>query len=203
MHHSRDAAEQILQPHLPALARVFPEAWNRWVQFGEDYPDYRVQLCKRTRATMVHDTAAAAARREFGGMAPNVTLHESCGFLLIDFDSQLYMRLKKYRDANGLRTSGIPTGQQQAFEAQEALTGMPKCTNIVLGYVPNALGTQLAYTAITCSTKGRMNWILDVPIPDVGGGDVISTPPAPYLEPQGPSLTSTIRKEKEDQGIGS
>lgn len=200
--HSRDSAEAILGPHLPRLATLFPEAWDRWVQFGIDYPEYRIQFCKRTRATMLHDSAAAAARREFDGKGPDVTLHEAFGFLLIGFDSQLYVRLKKFRDTTRLQTSGIPTGQQQAFAAQEPLTGMPECTNLVLGYAPNSLGTELAQMAITCSTKGRLNWVLDVPIPESGGGAVVVTP-APDRGPQGPSLTSTIRKkEKEDEGNG-
>jgi len=205
MRHSKAAAEKILQPYMDALAGLFPAAWERWEKLGEALPEYRMNMCPRTRASMLHNFAATDAEAEFDGMAPDVTLHKKRGLLLVGFDSQLYLRFKKYRNAN-YATSGIATDQQQAFEAQQPLTGFQESTNIVLGYVLNPLANGIASMAVTCSTDGVVDWAIDVPIPAQAA--VVDLQPKIDAPVSGadaavPEISSTIREDRaEDGGIG-
>lgn len=193
MPHSKHAAEVILTPHMDALGTLFPIAWDQWEEFGVKMPALRMQCCPRTRASMVSNFAATAARATFDGMAPTVALHDGHKFLLIEFDSQLCVRLNKF--LSGTRhMSGISTLQRQAFGAQEPLTGMPESTNLVLGYEVNPDGTQIASMAVSCSTYGKLNWEIEIPLP---GQAVVVEQPTSDSGPSAPSLTSTWREREE------
>jgi hypothetical protein len=194
MPHAQDTTEEILAPHMEALGGLFPAAWERWERFGEEMPDLRVVCCKRTRASMISNFAVTEARTAFASQSPSILLHDLRKFLLIEFDSQLCLRLKKFR-AGGRQTSGIHTRQKRAFEAQEPLTGMPETTNLVLGYDLNAEETDIAAAAITCRTNGKLHWEIEVPLP----GEIVpieaSTPRPDIPSPQ---ITST-RTARADQ----
>jgi hypothetical protein len=196
--HSKDAAEAVLAAHMDALGTLFPTAWDQWEAFGEALPEQRMQCCVRTRASMISNFAATTARTVFEGKAPAVALHDGRKFLLIEFDSQLCVRLNKF--LSGTRhMGGISTRQRQAFAAQEPLTGLPESTNLVLGYEVNRDGTQIASMAISCSTHGRLNWEIDVPLP---GQAVVLAPPMPDSAPSAPTLIST-RREREEAKDGT
>jgi hypothetical protein len=193
MPHSQDAAEAILAPHMEALGALFPAAWDQWEKFGVAAPEQRMQCCVRTRASMISNFAATAARTTFDGMAPAVALYDGHKFLLIEFDSQLCVRLNKF--LSGTRhMSGINTLQRQAFAGQEPLTGMPESTNLVLGYEVNPDGTQIASMAVSCSTHGKLNWEIEIPLP---GQAVVLEQPTPDSGPSAPRLTSAWRKREE------
>jgi len=199
MPHSKDAASAILAPHMEALGGLFSAAWRQWEEFGEKVPDLRMQCCARTRASMVHDFAVSAARVAFGDKAPAVTLHDTHRVLLLDFDSQLSLRLNKFQDGTHLM-GGIHTHQRQAFAAQEPLTGMPESTNLVLGYTVNADGTDIVATAITCSTRTRTNWVLEIGEP---GETILFASPPLGPDPVGPSLTSALQPREEAERSNS
>ncbi len=194
---SRDVAETILEPYMPLFGEPFPAAWAKWKRFGEEYPDLRRHQTPRTRASAIHDWASERAETVLQGMAPDVTLHRVHGFLLIVVEGQLHIRLKKFR--SGLRTSGIATGQQQAFADQRPLSGMPEATNLVLGYELNVFQTEIARLAITCSIGERVRWAIEIPEP--GGGVVVEPAPQPQ-EPKSPSIRST-RDREEGRETGS
>jgi hypothetical protein len=198
MSHSREAAEMILDPYMDLLGGVFPAAWGRWEDFGETMPDLRLICCKRTRASMISDLAVTEARTVFAGKSPAVALHDGRKFLLIEIDSQLCLRLNKFRDGSR-ETSGISTYQRRAFDAQEPLTGMPEATNLVLGYELNGDETEMACAAITCRTDGRLNWEIEVPLP---GETVAFNAPAPGPDVPRPQITSARldRKKVEESG---
>lgn len=198
MPHSKDAAEDILAPHMEMLGALYPAAWRQWEEMGENMPGARIQFCKRTRATVIYDFASMAARTNFEAMGPDVTLHDAYGFLLVGFNSELYLRLKKFRDGTR-RTSGIKTRQQKLFAAQEPLTGMPESTNLVLGYTVNGDGTEISSTAITCSTHGRLNWEIEIPLP---GQAVVMEQPSWAPDPSEPQISSTLQDREEAEGIG-
>jgi hypothetical protein len=199
MTHSKEAAEAILTPHLDTLGELFPAAWRQWEEMGEEAPGARMQFCRRTRATVLHNFASMTARASFDGMAPDVTLHDAHGFLLLGFDSQLYLRLKKFRGSTR-RTSGIRTRQQQLFASQEPLIGMPESTNLVLGYSVNGDGTELASTAITCTEEGRLHWEIEIPLP---GQALVIEQAAWGPDPSAPWLSSALQDgEANEDGIG-
>jgi hypothetical protein len=201
MPHSRQAAEEILDPHMGALSEVFPRAWDSWEQFGAAAPELRLQVCTRTRATMLNNFAAHAAEDVFAG-TPGVVLTDQPKFLLIVFDSELHVRLKKYR-GRSCQTSGIPTKQRKLFETQQPLTNFPDATNCVHGYVLKPDASGFAETAITCKTGTHLHWKIDIPLGGEGGVllDRPETPSGPLPEP-GISSTIEDQDQAEEGGIG-
>lgn len=192
--HSQHAAEDVLRPYMDLLAEPFPAAWRRWADLGEEWPDVRRHLSARARASMVYDWAAARARLIFSDLSPDVRIHEAYGFLLLGFNDQLYLRLKKFQNTR-LLTTGIPTQQQMTFAGQQPLAGFPASTNLVLGYQLNELQTDIGRMAITCSTFNRRHWLIDVLAP--GQATITERPFAPDGPgPAEPSIRSTDDREE-------
>ncbi|HEX4730493.1 MAG TPA: hypothetical protein VH299_04455 [Solirubrobacterales bacterium] len=209
MPHSEDVATQLLDPYLDMFGRIFPTAWESWERFGEMTPDLRLQVCPRTRATMLNNFAAHAAEEIFEGMGPEIVLTDQPGFLLIIVDSKLHVRLKKYRSRKG-QTSGIPTDQRELFESQQPLIGFPDASNCVHGYILKRDVSGFAETMITCKTKKVMHWSIDVPMIEAGA-NVTELPTTPSSgEAAEPGISSTMLEEDaeetdqdaEDGGIG-
>ena len=181
---------------MEALGDLFPAAWRQWEAFGEKMPELRMKCCKRTRASMVSNFAVEEARIVFADMSPTAILHEARRFLLVEFDSQLCLRLKKFQEGTR-RTSGINTRQRKAFAAQEPLTGMPEATNLVLGYEVDQDGTEIISTAITCKTLGKLHWEIPIALP---GQAVPLEPRDRQTEIMEPEITSTRLDREEAQG---
>jgi hypothetical protein len=128
-----------------------------------------------------------------------VVLHDQRKFLLIEIDGQLCVRLNKFRDG-GRETGGIHTQQRQAFDAQQPLTGMPEATNLVLGYELNADQTDIACTAITCRTHGKLNWEIPVPLP---GEMIVLETPAPAVDVPRPQIASARQDQEKAEESGA
>lgn len=195
--HSREEAAKILDPYMPLLAEPFPVAWDRWEALGRDFPEVQTQLTPRARANVIYDTAASRARTIFSGLAPKVTVQDTHGFLLLVFEGELHVRLKKFRNGS-LAVSGIPTQQQLDFATQQPLPGMPRATNLILGYQLDALQTAIGRIAVTCSTGSARHWTLDVPM---AGGAVAQLPRPQGVTP--PSIRSKRDEEDERRTEGS
>jgi hypothetical protein len=198
---SQSAAEAILEPHLDLLSGVFPVAWEEWERFGEVAPQQRIQVCRRTRASMLSNFAATAAELRLGQLSPEVVLTDRPGFLLLVFNSELHVRLKKYRGSS-TQTSGIPTTQRQMFQLQQPITGMPEATNLVLGYRLKEDASGIESTSITCSTGTRLHWEIDLPFG--GEGQVLEFRPKPSgpLPEAGapePGISSTLLAPEENE----
>lgn len=190
--HSLEAAEEILRPYLDLLAEPFPAAWKRWSDLGEESPEVRRHLSSRARASMLYDWAASRARLIFLGLEPDVRLYDAYGFLLLGFQDQLYLRLKKFQNKR-LLTSGIQTQQQMTFAGQQPLAGFPSSTNLVLGYQLNEFQTEIGRMAITCTTFNRRHWLIDVPMP---GEAVVTERP---FTPEGSGPTEPSIRSKDDR----
>jgi hypothetical protein len=197
--HSREDAEDILGPHLEDLGIIFPAAWNGWESLGEKAPELRMLCGKRSRASLVSDFAVDKAGSVFAGRSPSVILRDGRKFLLLEFDSQLCVRLNKFRSGTR-QMGGIHTRQRQAFAAQEPLTGMPESTNLVLGYDLNADETEIASVAITCSTNNSLNWEIDVPLP---GETIAIDTHAPRPDVPSPQITSARPKDQDKAESGA
>lgn len=198
--HSEDEAKEILEPYMDGLGRVFPIAWDEWERLGEKAPELRMQMCPRTRATVLSNFATTAAEVIFADMGSNVLLTSRPGFLLMVFESKLHVRLKKYRDRS-YRTSGIPTTQSKMFEWQQPLTGFPQGSNCVHGYVLKKDASGFSETAIKCSTGKAVHWSLDVPL--VETSNVEELPIRREEEIAEPGIRSTMTDERaEEGGIG-
>jgi hypothetical protein len=201
MPHSEEEAKAILDPYMDQLGRIFPTAWEKWEAYGEAAPELRLDTCPRTKASMLNNFAAKAAEAVFADRGPEVVLTTKPRFLLMVFHSELHLRLKKYRGST-LRTSGIETGQQQMFEAQQPLPGMPEATNLVHGYVLKNDGSGIAETAIRCATGKVVHWKINVPL--LGEAVVLDHKKAATSEPAEPGISSKIvdGKRTEEGGIG-
>jgi hypothetical protein len=200
MPHSKAEAEAVLAPYMDQLGQIFPAAWDMWEEFGEKMPQARLQISKRSRASMLNDFAASAAEEVLGGT--EVVLTDQPGFLLMIFDSKLHVRLKKYRSRT-CQTSGIATTQREMFEMQQpTLTGFPEASNCVLGYVLKQDASGYLETPIKCSTGKALHWKLDVPL--IERGKVVEHLPAHTGDVVEPGISSTLRDDErtEEGGVG-
>jgi len=201
MPHSKQAAEEILDPHMDKLAEIFPAAWERWEEFGKAAPEVRLEVCPRTRSSMLSNFATNAAEKVFAGRGPEVVLTDQPGFLLMIFESKLHVRLKKYRSGGTYQAYGIPTEQQQLYEAQQPLTGFPEASNCVHGYILKTDNSYYRETTIRCATGKRLHWTIDVPLLEQRG--TVEQLPASSADIVPPDLSSTIKEKKaEEGGIG-
>jgi hypothetical protein len=201
MPHSKQDAQEILDPHMAKLSEIFPAAWDRWEEFGETAPELRLEVCSRTRSSMLSNFATNAAVKIFGGMGPEVVLTDQPGFLLMIFQSKLYVRLKKYRGGGSYQTHSIPTDQQKLYDAQQPLPGFPEASNCVHGYVLKADNSYYRETTIRCSTGKRLHWTINVPLLEQPG--TVEQLPASGGDIVPPDLNSTIKEDKaEEGGIG-
>lgn len=199
MPHSKAEAEKLLDPYMERFGRIFPTAWERWERFGESTPDLRLQVCPRTRASMLNNFGAHAAEEIFADMGPEIVLTDQPGFLLVIVESKLHVRLKKYRGRT-CQTSGIPTDQRKLFENQKPLIGFPEASNCVHGYVLKQDASGFSETAIKCSTGKVLHWKFDVPL--IGTGKVEELPRR-TKEVAEPGISSTMLDEDaEEGGIG-
>lgn len=204
MTHSKEEAEDILRPYLVSLGSIFPRAWQSWDQLGEAAPGLRLQLGKRSRASMIHDFATAVAYEVFDGCGPAVVLDDKPGFLLMTFDSKLYVRLKKYKDGS-LQTCGIPTIQRSLFFDQEpiqpTLTGWEDTTNLVLGYRPNAESTAVGSTMISCATRKRAHWTIELEMAELKGKVIKHPAAATPRDAEEPEIVSTLTEKASDVDV--
>jgi hypothetical protein len=201
--HSQEEAEAILTPHMGQIAQIYPRAWKRWEELGEVLPETRMQICPRSRASLLNNFGAAIAEELFADRSPQVILTTQPRFLLVVFDSKLHLRLKMYRDKT-YKTSGIKTNQRQQFEYQQPLTGFPDATNCVHGYVLKTDGSGYAETAIRCATGDQVHWKIDVPMGDEGGGQVVEHRPPPTGDLPQPGISSADddQEQANEGGIG-
>jgi hypothetical protein len=200
MPHSQDEAQEILEPHMTKLGEIFPTAWDRWEEFGKAAPELRLEVCPRTRSSMLSNFATNAAEKILAGRS-EVVLTDQPGFLLMIFQSKLHVRLKKYRGGGLYQTHGIPTDQQKLYEGQQPLPGFPEASNCVHGYVLKADNSYYRETTIRCSTEKRLHWTIDVPLLEQRG--TVEQLPASSEGIVPPGLSSTIKEDKaEEGGIG-
>ncbi len=205
MPHSKQDAQEILDPHMDKLGEIFPTAWDRWEEFGEAAPELRLEVCPRTRSSMLSNFATNAAKKIFAGMGPEVVLTDQPGFLLVIFQSKLHVRLKKYRGGGLYQTHGIPTDQQKLYEAQQSpLPGFPEASNCVHGYVLKADNSYYRETTIKCSTGKRLHWTIDIPLEEatVVEHRPAQAPPAPSRDIVAPGLSSKIIPDTEEGEVG-
>lgn len=204
MPHSEAEADQILEPYKRLFGQIFPVAWEGWERFGESNPDLRLMVNATTRANMLNNFGASAAQEIFADLGPEIVLTDRPGFLLIIVESKLHVRLKKYRGRT-CQTSGIPTKQQQEFELQQpTISGFPEASNCVLGYNLKSDASYFAETSISCKTKKRLHWKIDVPMIEAGANvEEFPTQHRDESKSAEPGISSTmIDEQAEEGGIG-
>ena len=182
----RDAASQILKPHLPSFGDCVRRGWNRWK--GETL--LPMQVAKRSRACLIYDYMADEARRTLVGV-DGLTVTEDRGFVLVNVEDRLLVRFKKFDQR--LRTSGIPTRQHMQFAYQQlTIDGLGPMTQLVVGYLLDEFELDISRVAVTCSLGSRIMWVIEIP-PDVG---TVAPLPPTTTQPVDPIVRS---KQMEDE----
>lgn len=187
---SEDEGRQILETHWGRLRFCYAWAWEQWEELP---PEKRIPLGARSRASFIHDYATYRARKEFDGV-PGVDVVDDHGFLVLVFEDTVILRFKKFRNA-GMGTSGIATRQQQQFEWQDPIPGMPVATNLVSGYSLDQLQTSMSMVAIACSVGSDLQWSIDITENEDTGGAVVQ--PMQPGGPSGPRISSTSDENKD------
>jgi hypothetical protein len=160
-------AGSLLQKHSLPLTQVIAAGWTRWRKLVTDDAELGAILSNRTRASIVYDCIRHEALRAFVGIE-TVTVTEDRGFLLLTFSERIILRFKKFRGTT-LRTSSAPTRQAQEY-ANQVLPGMEALTHLVAGYLPDEVGIDLKKAAITCPKGSGNEWIIELDMSRVLGG---------------------------------
>jgi len=182
---SLEEAHQLLAPYTPRLAACIRAGWSRWEELGKESPKSQLPLRTSTRASFVYDHIVDAARLEFTGDT-DVIIADDHGFLTLTIKQRVVLRFKKFRN-DSLRTSGIPTAQQQRFELQLQLPGMPpEATKLVAGYLLDEYQTSIALMAVTCIDGPSLEWALDIS-DEAEPEDQVVEPIRP-VQPSGPRI---------------
>jgi hypothetical protein len=156
----RQTASELLTPHLDAIRDAIAGGWSDWHQWLQRNPTPTAPS-SRTRANVVYDFVTARLEQYFAEV-DGVQTNRRSQYLQVAFAGhRLVLRFKKFRDRK-LRTSGIPTEQRRAVEAQEATFDGMAVTYVVAGYLPDEAGVELDLMALACSFYTETLWSIDL-----------------------------------------
>jgi hypothetical protein len=193
---THDEAFEVLDPHLPAIARCPEHAWMQWEILRSTSPALFAPLSKRTRATFVYDHTIAQARREFPGTGGGPRLIEGRGGLtMLEIDGRLRLRFKRMRP--NLTTSSIMTAQQTQLHLQLPLPGLGGATNATVGYMTDITETGIERKAIVCRRDAAVLWVIEIAPEADASARPIRTPDTPREPRIGPA-TGTIEIATDD-----
>ncbi len=193
---SDQEAWSILEPFIPDIHACLVAGWNCWRDLGERVPEHVVRYDSTTRAGIVYNEIIAEARKRFFGVR-DVNLQSRGRTLLLIFQGVLVLRFKKI-DRN-FRTRNVPTKQVVRMQYQMELQGLPpEATQVVAGYLLNALQDSVSGNWIVCPMGRSYEWKLPL-------GDQQPPPALPIQnpnDPAGPSVRSArvAKEEREAKG---
>ncbi len=197
---SLEEARELLAPYTDRIASCIQAGWERWEELGKESPKSQLPLRPSTRASFVYDHIVDAARQEFVDDHPEVVLADVHGFLTLTIKDRVVLRFKKYR-SDSLRTSGIRNAQQQRFELQMQLPGMPpQATKLVAGYLLDELQTSISLMAVTCVDGPSLEWALDITVE--ADQEAATVEPIRPVQPGGPRIKPKAPAEA-DEGDAS
>lgn len=155
---SRDRALVMLKPHLADLSGSVTDAWAVWESRCQTFPEDRVKLSDRSRASIVYDYMKDSATRRFTGK-PDVYLSNKRGYLSVTICGKVVIRFKKFDKYRRVRS--IPTRQYNLFMLQQSLEGF-ELVNLVTGYRVDDLQTGIAEVLIACPSGAKNLWYADI-----------------------------------------
>lgn len=182
---SRDEADDLLRPHLPAVVAPIRHAWGTWEELA---PAQRRACRPTTRANWIYDHTIDCAKVTLD-RGPAITYTEQPGFLAVTIEDRVLLRYKKLDEDLGI--CGIKTDQFQMWEHQEPISGIPALTNVVAGHTVDEFG-RLGAIHLVCSYGGSVLWTIEVPgASDQGFGS--GAPVSPIIPPQSDPPATKIR----------
>lgn len=194
---SVEEARELLAPYTDRIASCIQVGCERWEELGKESPKSQLPLRPSTRASFVYDHIVDAARQEFADDYPDVVLADDHGFLTLTIKDRVVLRFKKYRN-DSLRTSGIRTAQQQRFELQMQLPGMPsQATKIVAGYLLDEFQTSISLMAVTCVDGPSLEWALDI-TGEADQEEAAAVEPIRPEQPGGPRIKPKMPAEADE-----
>jgi hypothetical protein len=188
---SEDEARALFGPYLRIISDCWLSGMDAWEIVKQTKPG--ATLSKTARARIIWEGAIARAEALFGDR-PEVGKGQKHGLPVYDFIRAL-LRFKKM--SAGYRTSGIATGQQQMFAAQDQvkqLTIWPQAPMVVAGYVLNELETAFAELVLVLRRDGKRVWSIAIP-----HERVLEAVPMPIAEPSPAAVRSTRPREEVDR----
>jgi len=149
-------AERLIGPHKQALKECVMLAWKMWLHELESNPAYFFPLSNRSRANLVNDHICQNIFTDFLGK-PGISMSKKCGFLVMGIDEEINLRFKKVDSR--LRHSNIPTTQQQHFDLQMPIPGLPaKAPTVIVGYLLDVSQSDIQNIVITFRCQGQLIW---------------------------------------------
>jgi hypothetical protein len=153
---SADEAQELLAPHLNDLAECIFEGWNRWNDLAASNASLSYPLTSRSRATYVNDHMWNAVKTKFASAQDVQVVETASGLRTLLISDRLTLRFKKLDGR--LRPSNIPTRQQEIFESQLTLDGLPEVTRLTIGYILNRVQTEIDKIAIVLRVNKALIW---------------------------------------------
>jgi hypothetical protein len=190
---SEEEAQALFAPYLRAVSDCWLSGWDAWEVVKRTRPGS--SLSKTARARIIWEGAIARAEAIFGDR-PEVGIGRKHGLPVFDFTRAL-MRFKKM-DAS-YATSGIATGQQRMFAAQnqvKQLTIWPQAPMVVAGYVLDDLEMGFDELVLVLHRDGKIVWRVNVP-----QERMVEAIPTSTAEPVPASVRSTRPIEEVDEEV--
>ena len=153
---SQDQAVEELNEHLGALDTIIRGAWRD----VESLPtSCHIVMTARSRASLVHDYILARAS-EYASSAENVRYFTRQLMHGLVVDGRYAIRFKKFDEDN--RSRNQPTVQVTEFRGQIELDGIDATHHLEVGYITNALGTDIADVRIACPSGFGNAWAVSI-----------------------------------------
>lgn len=156
---TEDEVRSVLLPHHQTIATVFASAWKRWQALP---PSDRAALSHpRCHANSIWGLAVDDARAAFAG-DPRVEIEDKGGTVNFRFEKKVLVRFKKL-NRHG-RTRNFATQLNLKFAAQVTIAGFTDAIRVHVGYVLNALKTEIDFVKVSCPAGRRVAWTYDIPL---------------------------------------
>ena len=156
----RDQCLQDLSHLLPETPIAFREAMRRMRNAS---PEDLIDRTARSGSNLTRDYAVAAIQRLWHGQN-GVRVHDKGLRKLFLVNDKYAIRIKKFDQQS--RSGNVRTGDDRRFRFQQPLEGIPRLIHLELGYVPNALRTDVQDVRLICLNGYRIYWTHSIERPD-------------------------------------
>lgn len=191
--HTKEQAEQIIDPYVDKLRECVLEAWERWR--ASDHA--RHLHWKTVMGNAMCNYFLEVSTHAFYPMSAKVRVETKPPYIGMFVESALYLRFKKGK--RSLKTSNVLTKSAKAFHDKsmqiDALEGM---TRLELVYVPSRDLLDIERIMLVCKDKGRVSWTIDLLARAEPEQTVIEFKPP---TPSAPTSTAAKRVIKKKGGV--
>lgn len=173
-------------------------------EYSSHPPSILLNMSDRTQCSLIHDLIVKQAK-VLADTTPGLTLTSNKGLWVLNVYNLYLVRFNKLNEAlcashNDTQVTIRFRGQDQVFEPQYEIPGMPKeATNVILGYKFNATRTWYKSVHVVCPSESGYHWEFEIPRPT----STTTEEPVVEIRPTGTSGGSRVRPKPEAEETGT